>query len=115
MTQRHARVKLVAFADDSIKKAFEELGKGKFEEQQLFSFLKRAIDDLKENPLCGIRIPSSLWPKEYVKKYNIDNLRKYDLPSGWRLIYTLRGNDIEIISVLIEWYNHKEYERKFNY
>jgi len=65
--------------------------------------------------LCGIKIPSSLWPKEYVKKYGIDNLRKYDLPDGWRLLYTLRGNEIEIISILIEWPSHTAYERKFKY
>lgn len=105
----------MAFVDASLKRAFEDIEKGKYEEQQLAKFLKRAIDDLKENPLCGIRIPSRLWPKEYIRKYDIDNLRKYDLPEGWRLIYTIRGNELEIISVLLEWLDHKTYERKFKY
>lgn len=115
MKKRPERIKKYAFADQSLKKAFEDLQKGKYEEQQLAKHLQRAIQDLLENPLCGIRIPSELWPKEYIQKYKIDNLRKYDLPDGWRLIYTLRGNEIEIISVLIEWFDHKNYERKFNY
>lgn len=105
----------VAFIDASLKAAFEELGKGKYEEQQLAVFLNRAIEDLKQNYLCGIRVPSNLWPKEYVKKYGINNLRKYDLPNGWRLLYTIRGNEIEIISVILEWIVHKEYDRKFKY
>ena len=109
------RVKKVAFIDSSLKKAFEELQSGKHEDKQLAEFIQRAINDLKENPLCGIKIPSGLWPKEYIKKYGIDNLRKYDLPDGWRLLYTLRGNDVEIISILIEWLNHTEYERAFKY
>lgn len=109
------RIKKISFADKALEKAFEDLQKGKFEEQRLAGFLKRAMDDLKKDPFCGIRIPSDLWPKEYVQKYHINNLRKYDLPDGWRLLYTIRGNDIEIVSVLLEWLRHKEYDRKFNY
>jgi len=114
MSQQN-RKKRIAFADESLKKAFEDLKSGKFEDKALAEFLNRAMDDLLENPLCGIKIPSKLWPKEYIQKYKIDNLRKYDLPNSWRLLYTLRGNEIEIISVLIEWLNHKEYDRKFGY
>ncbi len=98
-----------------MKRAVEELEKGKFEDAQLAIFLQRAIDDLKQNPFCGIRIQTRLWPKEYTQKYGINNLRKYDLPNGWRVIYTIRGNEIEIISIIIEWLSHKEYERKFGY
>lgn len=115
MKKKSERIKRVAFAEPSIKKAFEELEKGKHEEQQLAKFLRRAIDDLKANPFCGIRVPSKLWPREYIKKYEIDNLRKYDLPKGWRLLYTIRGNELEIISILIEWLDHKNYERRFKY
>src|SRR3989338_8155718 len=115
MKNQPERIKKYAFADVSLKKAFEDLQKGKHEEQQLAKYLQRAILDLLENPLCGIRVPSRLWPKEYIQKYGIDNLRKYDLPDGWRLMYTIRGNEIEIISVLIEWFDHKNYERKFRY
>lgn len=112
---KNQRIKKVGFAEPSIKKAFEGLEKGKQEDKQLFKFLQRAIKDLKSNPFAGIRIPSKLWPKEYIKKYKINNLRKYDLPNAWRLIYTIKGNELEIVSVLIEWFNHKNYERKFNY
>src|SRR3989338_10791828 len=115
MRQKPERTKSVAFIDADLRTAFEELKKGKYEEQCLAMFLNNAIDALKENPLCGIKIPSKLWPKEYVRKYRIDNLRKYDLPNAWRIIYTLRGNEIEIISVIIEWLSHKDYERRFKY
>ena len=115
MKKKPDRVKKVTFIDASLEKAFNDLEKGKYEDQQLSKFLKRAIQDLKDNPLRGIKIPSNLWPKEYIKKYRIDNLRKYDLPDGWRLIYTIRGNELEIISVLIEWFDHKNYEKRFRY
>ena len=115
MKKKFNRIKSVAFVDSSLRKAFEDLKKGKYEDEKLVDFIKRAIDDLKKNPFCGIRIPSKLWPKEYIRKYKIDNLRKYDLPNGWRLLYTIRGNELEIISVLIEWFSHKDYERRFKY
>jgi hypothetical protein len=35
-----------------------------------------------------------------VQKYCINNLRKYDLPNGWRLLYTIKGNEIEITDVI---------------
>lgn len=115
MSKKVKRIKRVAFAELSLKKAFEELKTGKYEDKQLVRFLDRAIEDLKENPFCGIRIPSKLWPKEYIRKYKINNLRKYDLPNAWRLIYTIKGNELEIISVIIEWLSHKEYDRRFKY
>lgn len=85
------RAKRVAFGDESIRKSFEELKSGKFEEKRLAVYIERAISDLKENPLVGVKIPSKLWPIEYVRKFEVNNLRKYDLPNGWRLIYKMNG------------------------
>ena len=109
------RIKRVAFGDEAIQKAFEDLKTGRFEEKNLASYIQRAIDDLKENPLIGVKVPSKLWPKEYIRRFSINNLRKYDLPNGWRLIYTLVGNEVEIVSIILEWFPHKEYERRFKY
>ncbi len=103
------------FIDARLFKAFEDLKSGKFEEKQLAEFIQRAIDDLKQNPLCGVIISQRLWPAKYVKEFALTNLRKYDLPNGWRLIYTLTGNDIEIVSIILEWFSHKEYEKRFGY
>jgi len=106
---------LVGFADEKIKKAYDELKKGKGAEPNLLEFLNRAFDDLKKDPFVGIKIPHDVWPKEYVHKYGIDNLWKYDLPDGWRLIYTVRANQVTILTVVLEWFDHKEYERRFGY
>jgi len=50
-----------------------------------------------------------------LKKYNVDNLWKYDLPKGWRLLYSVRRNEIIVISIILEWLSHKEYERRLRY
>ena len=105
----------VGFADEKLEKAFLALKEGKGAEQKLYGFLDRALDDLKKDPFCGVRIPKKLWPKEYVQKYRINNLWKYDLPNSWRLTYTLKADGITILSVVLEWFDHKDYERRFRY
>ncbi|MCW6158831.1 MAG: hypothetical protein LVQ63_05065 [Thermoplasmatales archaeon] len=50
-----------------------------------------------------------------MSKYEIDNLWKYNLPNAWRLVYSVAGSEVEIIAILLEWFPHKEYERRFNY
>jgi Txe/YoeB family toxin of Txe-Axe toxin-antitoxin module len=105
----------VAFISGKLKQNFVSLKQGKFEDKQLYNFINRAIDDIKERPFCGIKIPKKLWPKTYVKKYKITNLWKYDLPNSWRLLYTIETNEIRILSIILEWMTHKEYERRFKY
>ncbi len=102
----------VVFANDRIQEAFGELD----DNDDLKKSIKRAILDMQINAYCGIQIPKRLFPREYIIKYKINNLWKYDLPSGWRLIYTLNPlNRVEILSVILEWFNHKDYERRFYY
>lgn len=105
----------VIFADEKTKEAYDNLKAGKFEDRELYKFIGRALDDLKKNPRVGIPLPKHLIPKEYVQKYKVNNLYKYDLPNGWRLIYTLKGSEVEILSVILEWFDHKNYDRRFGY
>ncbi len=43
------------------------------------------------------------------------SLWKYDLPSGFRIIYVLENNEVQIYSIILEWFDHKNYERNFKY
>jgi len=108
-------VNYVAFAEEKLKKEFGKLESGKFEEKQLYEFINRAIEDLKKNPFCGIRMSKKLTPEHYIKKYGVNEIWKYDLPRGWRLIYTISGDSVTILSMILEWFNHKDYEKRFNY
>src|SRR3989338_260207 len=90
----------VVFAYDKLEKEFNNLD----ENNDIKKYIKRAMDDIKRNAFCGIPIPKRLIPKEYAQKYNVTNLWKYDLPDGWRLVYTITTpNKVEIISVILEW------------
>lgn len=88
---------------------------GKSEDTQLYYSIDKAITDLKNKPQCGTKIQRRLWPKEYKRKYEITNLWKYDLPGAWRLIYTIEYDEIAIVSIILEWFDHKIYSRRFKY
>lgn len=80
-----------------------------------YEHINIAIIGLKQNPQCGVKIPKNLWPRDYIRKFNITNLWKYNLPNGWRLIYTIQTNDVMILNIILEWFCHKAYEKKFGY
>ncbi len=100
----------VQFANERVKHAYEKLG-----DSTLKKFLERAFEDIKANPFCGIQVPKRQIPLEYIKKFRIHNAWKYNLPNSWRLIYSIRGGEIIILTIILEWMDHKEYERRFNY
>lgn len=54
-------------------------------------------------------------PDKYLKKYRIHNLWKYNLPNAWGLLYSVESDGIIVISVILEWVSHKNYERMFGY
>lgn len=105
----------VEFADDKLKEAYNSLKDGKAAEHELYESLGKAFDEIKKDVTCGKRIRRELWPKEYVKKYGITNLWKYNLPHGWRMTYTIGVDEISVIAVMLEWMDHKDYERRFGY
>jgi len=105
----------IGFIDTKVKDAYYELKDGYSDEKQLFLLISQAIENIKKNHMIGIAIPKKLMPKEYIRKYGIDNLWKYDLPKGWRLLYTVQGNSVNIVSIIVEWMDHKNYERRFKY
>ncbi len=99
----------IDFRNISTKNSFEKL---KNVDPLLYKNLSKAFQDILENAFCGIQIPKRLIPSEY----KCDNLWKYNLPDAWRLIYTVKApNKVEIISVILEWMNHKDYNKRFKY
>src|SRR3989338_558411 len=104
---------IVGFSDMKIKEAFDKLSSGTSEEKALWSFIDRAVDDLKKDPFCGIHVKNKLIPKDYIKKYEIQNLWKYDLPNAWRLLYTIKEDEVIILSIILEWMDHNNYDKRF--
>lgn len=105
----------VGFIDNKVKKAYYALEQGRGDEKQIFVFITRAIRDIERNRTVGENIPKRLIPKYYIVKYKLDNLWWYELPNGWRLLYTLAGGKASIVSIIVEWLDHPNYERRFGY
>lgn len=105
----------VTFIDKKLESEFESLKEGKSQDKKLYKFIDRAVKDLKKDPTSGTKIQKRIWPKVYVRKLGINNLWKYDLPNGWRIIYTIKTDEVMILNVILEWFDHKEYERRFHY
>ena len=102
----------VIFMNDELEKAFDKLS----DKDPIKKALINAINNIKGDYQSGEYIPKSKIPQSYLEKYKIDNVRVYDLPSAWRLMYTITGNsEIGIISILLDWMDHKDYERLFKF
>jgi|SRR3989344_4143598 len=102
----------VVFISDKLEKNFNMLKAG----DPIKKGIIRAIKDLRENAFCGDQIPKRLIPKDYIRKYGINNLWRYDLPNAWRLLYAVTPeNKVELISAILDWFNHKKYERRMKY
>ncbi len=85
------------------------------EEMQLLKSIKQKIDFVKVNPFYGDNIQKHLIPQEYILKYQVSNLFRVELSNFWRMIYTVKGNQAEIINFILDIVNHPTYDKKFGY
>ncbi len=106
----------IIFGNEKLKESLEKLKSSTTEDKKIYKWIVRAFEDLEKDSFTGIQIPKRLIPKEYKKKFGrLDNLWKYNLPNAWRLIYTIKSEQIVILCIILEWMDHKEYERRFKY
>jgi len=102
----------VVFVDATLEKSFNAIGNS----DPLKKSLTKAIQNLKEDAFAGRRVKKKLIPKEIVKKYGISNLWIYNLPNAWRMLYSLtESGEIKIIAAILDWMDHKEYEKLFRF
>ncbi len=106
---------------DDAKEAFMRLieivgiqikeGKTNSPEMQLLKSIKNKIEIIKQNPFYGDNIKKNMIPQ----KYNVLNLWRIELINYWRMLYTIRGDEIEIICFILEIFDHKTYDKIFGY
>ena len=112
------RIKLIGNA----LKEFEELNKTVGEEQaqgmanserqQLLRAIKQKTELIEANPQYGDHVPKALIRKT---NYAVDNLWVVDLTGYWRMLYSLQGNQVEILCFVLEIIDHPAYEKTFGY
>ena len=84
-------------------------------EMQLLKAIDREIGNLKINPQKGLPIRRSYISRQVVQRYNTNKLWKIELVSFWRMIYTLTGDEVKIITFILEIMNHKKYDKIFGW
>ena len=104
----------VRFFDERTKRSYLKLQRGDGADRTLYGAISTALDVLENDAFSGVQIPKRIIPKRYVRR-GICNVWKYDLPNGWRLIYSVLSGERLIITLVIEWFDHKNYERRFGY
>jgi hypothetical protein len=82
---------------------------------QLLKAIDREKNNLQIDPQHGTHIPRKYIPKALAKRYGTDRLWKIDLVGYWRLVYTITGDAIKIIAFVLEFMNHKKYDKLFGY
>lgn len=111
------RVILLDEADDEHRRLNEIVGqqikdgKESTSEMQLLRSIKQKIDFIKANPFYGDNIGKERIPKSY----NVTNLWRTELTGFWRMLYTIKGDQIEVICFILDILDHKKYNKKLGY
>ena len=102
-------------AEEVYKKLNSEAENNK-QSRMILKAVNHKTDLIKANIHYGDPIAKNLIPEEYKKKYAITNLFRVELPTFWRMLYSLiNNNEVEIIAFVLDITDHREYDKKFGY
>ena len=114
---RPTRVIAVGNAKDSLTELNKIVGiqrkngKTSSSEIQMLNSIKNKIELVRQNPFYGDNIRKGLIPK----KYKVPNLWRIELTNFWRMLYTVRGDEVEVICFVLEIVDHKKYDKIMGY
>ena len=83
--------------------------------QRLLKSIDYKVELLKMNSMAGIQTQRKSIPSAYLHKYEIDNLWKVNLVNYWRMLYSIKGDKIEIMCFILDVMNHERYDKIFGY
>jgi len=75
----------------------------------LLRSIDQKIEWLKEKPLVGEVVSK----KDIPKDLDVDNLFKLRLAQYWRMLYTIRRQEIEIFCFVLVIESHPDYNKRF--
>ncbi|MBU0898318.1 MAG: hypothetical protein KKB03_01145 [Nanoarchaeota archaeon] len=110
------RIKLSPEAEEVYKHLNKEAPTSKIE-RMILRAINQKVELIKLNPHFGDPIAKKFFPEEYKRRYGITNLFRVELPTFWRMLYTLTDgkSEVEIIAFVLDVIDHKEYDKKFGY
>jgi hypothetical protein len=115
--KRTVRVILLDEADLEYKRLNKIVGeqirdsKENTAEMQLLRSIKQKRDLIKANPFYGDNIKKRQIPNDYA----VQNLWRVELTGYWRMLYTIKGDEVQIICFVLDILDHKRYDKVFGY
>ena len=115
------RVIMLGEADLAFKRLNQIVGEQKLGgkensgEMRLLKSIHQKIGFIKANPFYGDAYKKNLIPMEYKKNYNATNLFRVELSNFWRMLYFLKGDQIEIVCFVLNISNHSDYDKLLGY
>lgn len=100
----------VAGDPDDFMPVFSSLDK----KGQIFKDIDKAIKELKKNKIVGTHLQRDKVPK-YYKKHDCNAYFKVVLPENWRLIYGVISINKEKHALLMEVFDHIDYNKRFGF
>jgi hypothetical protein len=95
------------FISDELAKCLSKLGP----EHKICKWIGDMKEVFKENMFAGELIKKSQIPKQYIDRYNVNNLYRYSHPEGFRSCYTILNGCPYILDIM----SHPEYDKVFGY
>ncbi|MDP2909145.1 MAG: hypothetical protein Q8N77_05045 [Nanoarchaeota archaeon] len=83
--------------------------------EQLLYSINNALKNIKADYKYGDLIPRKYISKSVIQRYGTDKIFRVELVGYWRLLYTVIGNEAEIIAFILEYMNHDRYNKLFGY
>jgi len=85
--------------------------------RSILKSINKKLELIKMDVHYGKHLPRKVIPREYIQKYEVNNLFKIELPNFWRMLYTLKTEEkeIEVIAFLLNIVNHSNYNKIFKY
>ncbi|MFH1359238.1 MAG: hypothetical protein ABIH37_05090 [archaeon] len=111
MDEREIRIFLKGEAKESY---FELKKRNDKESKSILNSFQRSKEILIGNPQFGDPIKKELIPKSF-KKLGIKNLYRIELSNYWRMLYTIEGNEVEVLLFVLSISDHKKYNKLLGY
>jgi len=91
----------------------DEAEGGSKESQTLSRALDRTFAAVQRDFQHGEVVRKAQIPRLLAARYGLSNLYVEDLPGFHRLLYTVEGNDQEVVVLILAILDHREYDRLF--
>jgi len=98
---------------EEVYKRLNEVAPNSKVDRSILNAINKKVELIKANIHYGEPIAKRLIPEEYKTKYEATNLFRVELPSFWRMLYTLTDGEsqIEIVAFVLDVIDHKEYNK----